>query len=81
MSGRMLATVDVLALARAISASVADVLHAHGYAVAVPPGDVVEHPILISAERMVSLLDELGRNAAQAALAPGVIDEIDELRE
>ena len=79
---KITALVDVNALAKAIEDSVRTVLAAHGFQIGAAcdvEGDTVWSLEPLAPERMRALLDELGRNAAQACLAPDVIDEIDEL--
>lgn len=59
-------TVDLNELPAAISDSVRAVLHAHGYVVCVRVGDAYEP---IGSLRAVELIDEIGRNTAQAVVA------------
>ena len=86
MSGhKITAIVDVNALAKAIEDSARTVLAAHGFQIGLPcdiEGDTVWSLEPLAPERMRALLNELGRNAAQACLAPDVIDELayEELR-
>ena len=80
MSGhKITAIVDVNALAKAIEDSARTVLAAHGFQIGPPcdvEGDTVWSLEPLAPERMRELLNELGRNAAQACLTPDVIDEL-----